>query len=77
MKPAQIVWTLLEGFENEKSVLDERRIVGLDNFYTGVHLLFHLGLRKTDAVGTVRKNRTALTKTMTAKEYKKQKKGLK
>jgi hypothetical protein len=61
--------------QGEVSLLDVGRVLGVDNFYTDVHLFFHLGLRKTDSIGTVRKNRTGFPKSLITKKYSNGEKG--
>jgi hypothetical protein len=74
-KPGQVVWTLMNGFPNQPSILNEGRLLAVDNFYTDIHLFFHLRRNRTDAIGTVRANKADLPKSVMGKKFKKHEKG--
>jgi hypothetical protein len=74
-KPGQIVWTLLKGARPAYSRLGLGHILGVDNYYTCINTLYELHKNRTDFLGTVRKNRTKLPKSVLTKKWKKAEKG--
>ena len=71
-KPDKIVWSLLAA---EPSVLGDGRVLGVDNYYTSINLFYELSKVKTDAIGTVRKNRKGLPHSVLKHKWKKNEKG--
>ena len=67
-KPDKIVWTLMASVP---SVLNEGRVLGMDNYYTSINLFYLLSKYKTDAIGTVRKNRKGLPQKVVKLKWKK------
>lgn len=74
-KPGQVVWTLMKGSDPAYSRLGLGHVLGVDNYYTCINTLYELFKQKTDFLGTVRKNRTKLPKSVLSKKWKKSEKG--
>ena len=54
-----------------QNLLDKGYLLGVDNYYSSVALFDYLVTRKTDAIGTFRKNRKGVPKEVVSSKLKK------
>ncbi|KAI3655820.1 hypothetical protein MP638_004423, partial [Amoeboaphelidium occidentale] len=68
-KPGKIVCTLLQGMTpSHPPLLNKGHLLATDKFYTCFYLFFALRKHGTDCIGTVRKNRASLPKSLLKKK---------
>jgi hypothetical protein len=75
-KPGKAVWSLMRGPSGTNySLLNRGYLLAVDNYYTDIHLFHSLSNSKTDCIGTVKKNRCGLPKSILSKVFAKSEKG--